>query len=161
MIGLIIAAALGAAAGRPLDKVDNGSRLPIGSGRNWSGARSSAKTSGARNKKSAGYCAPKRSGGAANEAPPIPQQAGGAPGIGRCCAHRAKRPRHAGQGRPPMARMASSAPGRAGRDPARDRGAALRTGWGAGLARALAAGLIVPGGAYAIVKTATGQWRVE
>jgi hypothetical protein len=33
-----------------------------------------------------------------------------------------------------------------------------------GLARwlkALAAGCIVPGGAYAIVKTATGQWRVE
>ncbi len=32
---------------------------------------------------------------------------------------------------------------------------------GLGWIKALAAGLIVPGGAYAIVKTATGQWRVE
>ena len=31
----------------------------------------------------------------------------------------------------------------------------------AGWVKALAAGVIVPGGAYAIVKTATGQWRVE
>ena len=31
----------------------------------------------------------------------------------------------------------------------------------AGWIKALAAGVIVPGGAYAIVKTATGQWRVE
>jgi len=31
----------------------------------------------------------------------------------------------------------------------------------AGWLKALAAGCIVPGGAYAIVKTATGQWRVE
>jgi hypothetical protein len=30
-----------------------------------------------------------------------------------------------------------------------------------GWIKALAAGCIVPGGAYAIVKTATGQWRVE
>ena len=30
-----------------------------------------------------------------------------------------------------------------------------------GWLKALAAGVIVPGGAYAIVKTATGQWRVE
>jgi hypothetical protein len=30
-----------------------------------------------------------------------------------------------------------------------------------GWLKALAAGLIVPGGAYAIVKTATGLWRVE
>ena len=30
-----------------------------------------------------------------------------------------------------------------------------------GWIKALAAGVIVPGGAYAIVKTATGQWRVE
>ena len=31
----------------------------------------------------------------------------------------------------------------------------------AGWLKALAAAVIVPGGAYAIVKTATGQWRVE
>ena len=31
----------------------------------------------------------------------------------------------------------------------------------AGGLKALAAAVIVPGGAYAIVKTATGQWRVE
>jgi integral membrane sensor domain MASE1 len=31
----------------------------------------------------------------------------------------------------------------------------------AGWLKALAAGCIVPGGAFAIVKTATGQWRAE
>jgi hypothetical protein len=31
----------------------------------------------------------------------------------------------------------------------------------AGWIKALAAGVIVPGGAYAIVKTAIGEWRVE